>query len=101
VSPEEERGSADAKRAGAAGADAGRPVEEGVDLLEADLDRHELGATLDDELRAESVPLVHLEREPSEVAKPFLAQAQERLPLALELSRWRDDVLRPRGGCVR
>ena len=71
-----------------------RAVEQRVDLLDAGLDCDELGAALDDEPRIETVALVHLEREPAEVAQPLLANLEQRLPLALELAGGRNDVSR-------
>ena len=58
------------------------------------LDCHELRAALDDQTCVEAVALVHLEREPAEVAQPLLAHLEQRLPLALELARRRRDVRR-------
>ena len=69
-----------------------RPVEQRVDLLDACLDRDELGAALDDEPRVEPVALVHLERKPAEVAQSLFAHLEQRLALALELTRRRNDV---------
>ena len=91
---EEDRRAADADGAATASPDERASVEERVDLLHACLDRDELGAALDDEPGVEPVALVHLEREPAEVAQSLFAHLEERLALALELARRRDDVRR-------
>ena len=73
------RGTALAPRAAAASR-----RQQGVELLEALLERDEVGAALGYELDAKPVPPEHLEDEAAEVADPLLALAQERSLLALE-----------------
>ena len=74
-------------------------VEQRVDLLDARLDRDELGASLDDETGVEAVALVHLERQAAKVAEALLADFEEGLPLALQLARRRNDVCRSSSSC--
>src|SRR4029450_2914199 len=98
---EQDRRAADADGAAPAAADPGCAVQERVDLLDAGLDRDELGAALDDHPGIDPVALVHLEREASEIAEPLLANLEQSLALALELAGGRNDVPAGRArGCV-
>jgi len=89
---EQDRGAAEADRAAAARTQADRAVEEGIDFAHAGLDGDDLRTTLDEEIGVETVAFVHLEREAAEIAQPFLPYHEQRLSLALELARGRDDV---------
>src|SRR5262249_32369481 len=89
---EEDRRATQTHRPAASTAHASRAVERRVDLLDARLDRNELGASLDDETSVEAVPLVHLECQAAEIAEPLLAHLEERVPFALELPRGGYDV---------
>ena len=51
------------------------------------LERDQVGAALDQQILAEAVAPVHLERQAAEVAEPVLAHAHERAALATELAR--------------
>ena len=68
-------------------AGAGTPVaEQRVELVDARLEPDQVGAALEQQVLAEAVAPVHLEREPAEIAQLLLTQAQERAPLAPELA---------------
>jgi hypothetical protein len=54
--------------------------------VDARLEPDQLGAALQDEILAEPVAAVHLEREAAQIAKSFLAHAEQRFPLAPQLA---------------
>jgi hypothetical protein len=62
-------------------------VEELVDLRQAGIDPHELGAGLGEEVFAEAATAVELDEEPTEVAELLVADMQERPMLSAEHSR--------------
>ena len=64
-----------------------RGAEQDVELVDARFEPDQLGAALEQQVLAEAVAPVHLEREPAEVAQLLLAQPQERAALAPELAR--------------
>ena len=66
-----------------------RGAEQDVELVDARLEADQLRAALEQQILAEAVAPVHLEREPAEVAQLLLAQPQERAALAAELARGR------------
>ena len=59
-----------------------RGAEEDVELVDARLEPDQLGAALEQQVLAEAVAPVHLQREPAQVAELLLAQAQERAAVA-------------------
>ena len=93
VSSEKDGSPADADGSGAPATNACGPVEQGIDLLYPCLDCHQFRATLDDERGAEAVSLVHLEREPTEVAESLLSYLEKCFALALQLPCRGNDVL--------
>jgi hypothetical protein len=95
VSSEEDGSPADADGSGTPATNACGPVEQRIDLLYPCLDRHQFRATLDDESGAEAVSLVHLEREPTQVAESLLPYLEKRFPLALQLPCRGNDILGP------
>ena len=108
--PVKKRRSADADGTPTPSAKSRCAVEQSVDLLDPNLDRDELGAAFDDKPGAETVSLVHLEGESTQVAESFLTHQEKRLALPLKLSDRRDDVRRsgqagrfktPRAACPR
>ena len=64
-------------------------VEELVDLRQAGIDPHELGAGLGEEVFAEAATAVELDEEPAEVAELLVTDLQERPVLPAEHSRMR------------
>ena len=62
-------------------------LDEGVELEDPLLERHELRALLEHELLAVVVAAVHLQHQPAEVADALLPGLQERAPLAAEGTR--------------
>lgn len=64
--------------------------------MDARLQANQVGAALQQEILSKAVAPVHLQRETAQVAKLLLTQAQERPPLAPELSRrWSGTPARP------
>ena len=55
--------------------------------MDPGLETDQLGAALEHQILAKAVAAVHLERDPAEIAKPLLAQAEERPALASQLAR--------------
>jgi hypothetical protein len=94
VRSEEDGSPADTDGSGSPTTNACSPVEQGIDLLYPCFDRHQFRATLDYQRGAEAVSLVHLEREPAEVAESLLPHLEKRFALALQLPRRGNDVLR-------
>ena len=68
-------------------------MEDLVDLGQAGVDPHELGAGLGEEVFAEAAAAVELDEEPTEVAELLVADAEERPVLPAEQSG-----MRPPGG---
>jgi hypothetical protein len=64
-----------------------RGCEEGVELLQAFVERDQLVAALDQQVLAELVAAEHLEHEPAEVAKALFADTKQRAALLPELAR--------------
>ena len=62
------------------------------------LEPDQLRAPLEQQVLAEPVAPVHLEREPAEIAETLLANAQERTPLTPQRARRRHAVPSLRGG---
>ena len=62
------------------------------------LEPDQLGAALEQQVLAEPVAAVHLEREPAEVAQLLLAKPQERAALTSELARRRGGTAPWAGG---
>ena len=70
-----------------------RALQKRVDLARPCLDRHELGAPLDDERLVEVVAAIHLEREPTEFPESLVAEDEQRPPLAAKIARSRSGRL--------
>ena len=66
-----------------------RGAEEHVELVDPRLEPDQLGAALEQQVLAEAVAPVHLEREAAQVAELLLAQPQEGAALAPQLARRR------------
>ena len=62
-------------------------AEQGVELVDPGLEPDQLGAALEQEVSAELIAPVHLEREPAEVAQLLLAQAHQGAALAAQVAR--------------
>ena len=74
-----------------------RRAEEHVELVDPRLEPDQLGTALEQEVLAEAVAPVHLEREAPEVAQLLLAQPHERAPLPPQGARgWSRPAPRPR-----
>jgi hypothetical protein len=69
--------------------DRDRGCEQGVELLQALIERDQLVAALDQQVLAELVAAKHLEHEAAEVAKALFADSKQRAPLLPERTRMR------------
>ena len=63
--------------------------------MDSRLERDQVGAALDEQVLAEAVAAVHLEREPAEVAQALLANAHQGPPLPAEFARGWCDAAAP------
>jgi hypothetical protein len=71
--------------------------EQGVELLQAFVERDQLVAALDEQVLAELVAAKHLEHEAAEVAEALFPDAKKRAPLLPELAWMRESPARRTG----
>ena len=89
-------GAPHAQRAGSGGVHE-RP-EQRVDCRQLVVDLEQFLAALAHQVLAEMVPTEHLEQQSAEIAQPFLAELEQRAPLAAQHARRRDRAPRPGSG---